>query len=328
MTEKRIRFMNKTAVPFVTVTVPVYNTLKYLRQCLDSLASQTLKELEVIIVDDGSTDNSGEICDEYAKKYSNFKVIHQDNGGLAAARQTGLENANGEYIIVCDSDDWVEPDMYERLYNAAKETDADIAMCGFIAEYPDGRSVPQQKWFQHLDYEGHMKELFQAKYNNSWIRLVRRSLFTENGIKYEKGINLGEDWFILYKLMLTHPKLTQIDAKLYHYRKEFGGASYTNQVSMKQIMRARRVREWIELHYDNEVFSEGLFYMNLCHVFSCLRSKDCEFNYVRVYLKTRMKWKRFFNNKKTLKSIIVYSAKVFPVRLVSWTVKKLYKYQY
>ena len=164
----------------VSVTVPIYNTAKYLRQCLDSLKAQTLKNIEFILVDDGSTDISGEICEEYAKKDSRFKVIHQRNGGVAAARQTGLDNAHGEYVIVCDSDDWVEPDMYERMFLKAKETDADIVMCGYIAEYSDGRKVPKQKWFKHLDFESHVKELFNSSYNSSWIRLVRRSLYSDN----------------------------------------------------------------------------------------------------------------------------------------------------
>lgn len=319
--------MNKNK-PVVTVTVPVYNTSKYLRKCLDSLAAQTLKDIEIIVVDDGSTDNSGAICDEYGSRYSNFKIIHQENGGLAAARQTGLEAASGEYIIVCDSDDWVEPDMYERLYKAAKDTDADIVMCGYVAEYSDGRSVPVQKWFKHLDFEGHMKELFGTGYNNSWIRLVRRSLFTDNNIVYERGINLGEDWFILYKLMLTKPKLAQIDAKLYHYRKEFGGQSYTNQPSMKQIMKARKIREWIERNYCEDIFSEGIYMMNLNHMFSTMRTYDCEYNYVRIYLKTQMKWNRFFKHKKNIKAFVVYSAKILPVFIVSRMIKKLYKYIY
>lgn len=319
--------MNKYKVP-VTVTVPVYNTSKYLRKCLDSLAAQTLKDIEIIVVDDGSTDKSGAICDEYGERYDNFTIIHQENGGLAAARQTGLEAATGEYIIVCDSDDWAEPNMYERLYKAAKETEADIVMCGYIAEYSDGRSIPLQKWFKHLDFEGHMKELFGTGYNNSWIRLVRRSLFTENNIVYERGINLGEDGFILYKLMLTRPKLAQIDAKLYHYRKEFGGLSYTNQPSMKQVKTARKILKWIEQNYDNDMFSEGIYLMNLNHAFLALRTKDCDNEYVNVFLKDKMSWSSFFKYKISAKAFLVYTAKTFSITLVSRTIKHLYRYVY
>jgi glycosyl transferase family protein len=312
----------------VTVTVPVYNTSKYLQKCLDSLAEQTLKELEVIIVDDGSTDNSGQICDEYAERYPNFKVIHQPNGGLATARQTGLDAATGEYIIVCDSDDWAEPDMYERLYKAAKDTDADIVMCGFIAEYSDGRSVPIQKWFKHLDFEGHMKELFGSGYNNSWIRLVRRNLFIDNNIQYEPGVNLGEDGYILYKLMLAHPRLTQIDAKLYHYRKEFGGQSYTNQPSMKQILQARKIIEWLRLNYDNDLFAKGLYLMDLNHIFNAMRASDCEYKYVEDYLQTKIRWQYLFKYQQSIKAITVFSAKILPVPFISAVIKKLYRYLY
>ena len=112
----------------VSVTVAVYNTSKYLRKCLDSLDVQSMQEIEFIVVDDGSTDGSGVICDEYARRNPKFKVIHQQHSGLAAARQTGMDNAKGEYVIVCDSDDWVEPEMYETLYNVAAESNADIAI--------------------------------------------------------------------------------------------------------------------------------------------------------------------------------------------------------
>lgn len=314
--------------PKVTVTVPVYNTSRYLQKCLDSLAAQTLKEIEVILVDDGSTDNSGEICDQYARQYSNFKVIHKSNGGLSTARQAGLEAATGEYIIVCDSDDWVEPDMYERLYRAAKESGADIAMCGYFAEYPDGRSVPTQCWFKSLDWEGHMKELFGTNYKVSWIRMVRRALFIDNNITYEPGINMGEDWLILYKLMLTKPRLTQIDAKLYHYRKEFGGSSYTNNINQHHIDQMKFVADWIRKHYNERDFPTGFYKMDLDIIFTSLRSNTLDIYYINDFLRLNMDWGRFFRNPKSLKALVVYSAKILSPRVTSWLVKKLYKLVY
>lgn len=111
--------MNDSNPIKVSVTVPVYNTEKFLPQCLDSLLGQTLKELEIILVDDGSTDQSGAICDDYAKRDSRIKVFHKSNGGSASARQLGLENSHGIYYIICDSDDWIEPTMYEEMFKAA-----------------------------------------------------------------------------------------------------------------------------------------------------------------------------------------------------------------
>ena len=314
--------------PKVSVTVPVYNTSRYLRKCLDTLAAQTLKDIEVIMVDDGSTDDSGLICDQYAQQHTNFKVIHKPNGGLSTARQAGLEAATGEYIIVCDSDDWVEPDMYERLYKAAKESDADIAMCGFIAEYPDGKSVPTQILFKSLEWEAYMKELFGINYKVSWIRLVRRSLFTTNNISYEPGINMGEDWLILYKLMLTKPKITQIDAKLYHYRKELGGNSYTNNLNQHHIDQMKFVADWIRQHYNKNDYPTGFYLMDLDIAFSSLRSNEPDIYYIKEFLRLNMYWGRFFRQPKSLKALVVYSAKIISPSITSWLIKKLYKFVY
>ncbi|EJG3290978.1 glycosyltransferase, partial [Campylobacter coli] len=112
--------------------VPIYNVEKYLRQCLDSIIAQTLKDIEIILVNDGSTDNCGVICDEYALKDKRIQVIHKTNAGLGAAYNTGLEMASGEYIGFVESDDWIEPNMYEELYAKAKETDVDVCLSGYF----------------------------------------------------------------------------------------------------------------------------------------------------------------------------------------------------
>ncbi|HAZ6076644.1 TPA: glycosyltransferase family 2 protein, partial [Enterococcus faecium] len=124
--------------------VPIYNVEKYLRKCVDSLLSQTLKEIEIVLVDDGSPDASGEIADEYQKKYSNVKTIHRENGGLGPARNTGIENATGEYVAFLDSDDWVESDMYEKLYLVASKENADIVVSGHCDFANDKAMVKKQ----------------------------------------------------------------------------------------------------------------------------------------------------------------------------------------
>lgn len=123
----------------VTVVVPVYNVERYLKRCIESLKNQTLKEIEIVLINDGSKDKSGEICNEYASKYENIKVIHQLNRGLSGARNTGIKVAQGEYIGFVDSDDYVEKDMFERLYNQAKEYSCEIACCGVKNIYENGK---------------------------------------------------------------------------------------------------------------------------------------------------------------------------------------------
>lgn len=128
----------------VSVVVPIYNVEKYLKQCIDSLLNQTLKDIEIVLVDDGTRDNSGKIADGYGSRYDNIKVIHQDNRGLGPARNTGIENATGEYIAFVDGDDWVQLDMYEKLYKIAKRNDCDIVVSGHC-DYKNGVPVATKK---------------------------------------------------------------------------------------------------------------------------------------------------------------------------------------
>ena len=130
--------------PKVSIVVPIYRVEPYLSQCVDSLLAQTLKEIEIILVDDGSPDRCGEIADEYAKKEPRVKVIHQENAGLGPARNSGMAAAAGEYIGFVDSDDWVKPEMFERLYQVAKQQDADIVVSGHC-DYTDGKVVRKKK---------------------------------------------------------------------------------------------------------------------------------------------------------------------------------------
>lgn len=121
----------------LSIIVPVYKTEQYLNQCVDSILAQTMENYELILVDDGSPDNSGAICDDYAARHTNVRVIHKPNGGLTAARQSGMEAAQGKYVAFVDSDDWIDPDMYAVLVAQAEEHGADLVSCGYIGEYDD-----------------------------------------------------------------------------------------------------------------------------------------------------------------------------------------------
>lgn len=128
--------------------------------------------------------------------------------------------------------------------------------------------------------------------------------------------------------MLTHPKLEQIDAKLYHYRKVLGGSSYTNNVKMAQIIKSRKALDWVEKNYDNEIFAECIYNMNVRFIFNGLRAKDPDLKYLGYYLKTKIKWNLFFKYKKTLKILVVYAAKIIPPKYISYLIKKMYKFVY
>lgn len=309
--------------PPVSVTVPVYNVEKYLRQCLESLCNQTLQDIEIIIVNDGSTDNSGDICREYAEKDPRMKLICKKNGGLASARQTGLDAANGEYIIVCDSDDWVELDMYERLYKKAEETRADIVVCGYYAEYPDGRSVPMQTWFNEKDGFVDNDDFLQRGAGSSWIKLIRKSLFETTGASYEPGVNLSEDALIIYKLLKGNPKICQIKANLYHYRRSFGENTYTNSIKMSHISQMEYTYKWFCNNYCDSKYDHIQYQLALNIAFAILRTKDTDTGYLRKFLRENLPWKKISRHKLSLKACFVSAEKILPL-CASKTILKMF----
>lgn len=140
--------------PQVTIIMPVYKAEATIRKSLDSILAQTLGDWELVIVDDGSPDSSGSVCDEYAQRDSRITVIHQQNGGVSAARQAGLDMAKGEYVIHVDPDDWVEPEMLDELYKKAKSDDADMVICDFISDTLKQSYYKQQNHllFNHRKY--------------------------------------------------------------------------------------------------------------------------------------------------------------------------------
>ena len=169
-------------LPLISIIVPVYNVEAYLHQCLQSILDQTYTNLEIIVVDDGSTDHSPAICDHFAALDARVKVIHKKNGGQSAARNIGLDTASGEYIGFVDSDDWIDNDMYETLYNLISQYGADISACTHYLEYEDGRptvyrSKEEIMTFNHADV---MKTLFEDKIIKNYVveKLYKRDLFT------------------------------------------------------------------------------------------------------------------------------------------------------
>lgn len=200
----------------ISVIVPVYNVEKYLPKCLDSIIRQTYKKLEIILVDDGSPDNCPQICDEYAKKDKRIKVIHQPNGGLSMARNAGLKIATGEYIGFIDSDDFIEPDMYEYLLKGIKEHEADISTCTFYLEKKEEFYV--RYWASHIIYNrlGALDALERLKINNyAWNKLYKKSLW--DGIEFPAGKNY-EDALTLYKVFNKTKKTVCLPEAKYYYR--------------------------------------------------------------------------------------------------------------
>lgn len=202
--------------PKISVIVPVYNVEPYLRKCLDSIVRQTYQNLEIILVDDGSPDSCGAICDEYAAQDDRIRVIHQANGGVSAARNAGLAAATGEWIGWVDSDDWIEPDMFELMLLNSLESNADIAVCSRFEEYPN-RSV-FRGWDETklLNTEDALYFLLQndQMQNFLWDKLFRRDLF--NGLWFWEG-KTYEDIALMHCLFERAERVICYPEGSYHY---------------------------------------------------------------------------------------------------------------
>lgn len=203
--------------PEISVIVPVYNVEKWLPKCLDSILGQTYGDFELILVNDGSTDGSLKICREYEVKDKRLRVINGPNRGSSAARNTGLEFAQGKWIIFCDSDDWWDLQLLEKLHTAAIENDADIAVCGAVWEYENYNEVtlyPNDKFEPRS-----IIPLIGGIYSCLWNKLVRRSLYSKYDIKGENGITMWDDHLITSRLRYHSRRTVIVNEGLYHYNK-------------------------------------------------------------------------------------------------------------
>lgn len=207
--------------PAISVIIPVYKAEAYLSRCVDSFMAQTFADFELLLVDDGSPDRSGEICDEYAAKDSRIRVFHKENGGVATARQCGVDNAHGEYVIQADPDDWVEPDMLEVIYRKAKDENADMVIFDFIMEYEDSRVYTVQRPLS-LDYMDVCRGLFYNLFPNTWNKMVRRDVILRNHVAFHPKLRYAEDLYFLLGFLMQPVRVSYVNRAFYHYDK------YTN----------------------------------------------------------------------------------------------------
>lgn len=202
----------------ISVIVPIYNAEKYLERCVNSIQNQTYSNLEIILVDDGSTDASGKIADELANGDERILVIHQKNGGLSNARNSGIAAANGKYISFVDADDYLHPDFLIRLLAVCEEYDCEISQCNFL--YTDGTDIPskyREEEPQTFDHVEILAQLYGATYIRTvvcWNKLYLRTLF--NGISFEDG-RIHEDEAITYRLFYAAGRIGVIEEPLYFY---------------------------------------------------------------------------------------------------------------
>lgn len=217
------------ATPQISVIVPVYKAEAYLRRCVDSLLAQTFQDYEILLIDDGSPDDSGAICDAYARQDGRVRVFHKENGGVSSARQYGMDNASGEYTIHADPDDWVEPTMLEELYAKAKETAADMVICDFFMDEKAKESHVVQRPSK-LDAETVCYEMFQRLLHGScWNKLVRTSSFKQFNVQYPISLSYCEDLFVNTCLLSHNIKVAYLPKAFYHYDQDINENSLVHR---------------------------------------------------------------------------------------------------
>lgn len=206
--------MNKT----ISVIVPIYNVEAYLERCIESIVNQTYRNLEIILVDDGSPDGCGSICNQWEKRDSRIKVIHKENGGLSDARNAGMKIATGNYIAYVDSDDWIDSSMYENMMNVLLKEHSDIVSCGFRKVSVMNTNMPDQPitFFQYHNTHDALEALITENGLQQvvWNKLYKRSLVED--ILFEKG-KYNEDEFWSYQVIGRANKITVLENIYYNY---------------------------------------------------------------------------------------------------------------
>lgn len=216
----------------ISVVVPIFNVENYIRKCIESICNQTYSNLQIVLVDDGSTDSSGAICDDYALIDSRITVIHKKNGGLSDARNAGIDIAFGEFIAFVDGDDWIHPQMYELMLEQIVEKKADFVTCGF--QQHDEQSFIkkiEKKSINYIELTGTeaMAEI-EKPFVMAWNKLYRKELFDD--IRYPVG-RLHEDEFVIHRLLYKACKIVVLEKPLYFYTIREG--SIVDSINVKRI---------------------------------------------------------------------------------------------
>ncbi len=241
---------NKTGTPLISVIVPVYNLEKYLVRCIESIIGQTYKNLEIILIDDGSTDTSGQIIDEFKKKDNRIKVIHKENGGESSARNTGLRMATGEYIAFCDCDDWMDLDMYEALAWELNQENIDMVASGWYKETDSSSQEIRNALPVNSQVFGrdellkylYMRDSYRG-FAYMWDKLYKREILKDkdgNWILFREDLRLGGDVLYLAEVALNVKRAKYVDRAFYHYYQRDKSGCHTKDVT--------KLREWLKAY--------------------------------------------------------------------------------
>lgn len=299
--------------PQISVIVPVYNVEPYLHKCINSIINQTHKDFELILIDDGSPDSCGLICEDYAKRDRRIKVIHKENGGLSSARNSGIEVAKGKYIAFIDGDDYVHPNMLEVMYNTAEQHSSDMVVCDFVkVNENDDYEINSSKSIKKIQHFTNIRALMQLFSNDHddyitgagnnvkwvvvWNKLYKRELFIYD--RFYEG-HICEDEFIIHKLLYSCRKVTYISCEFYFYVQRTDSiinssysikrfdkvkalqdrADFFNQID-QQYLHEKAIKSYVDVFFWNYYKAKN----ELINVNSQLLKLRKEFNHHLIYI--------------------------------------------
>ena len=236
----------------ISVLIPAYNVESYLSRCIDSVLSQSFNDFEVILIDDGSSDSTGKICDEYANKDSRIKVFHQKNQGISATRNLCLKYASGEYIQFVDSDDWIEPDMLESMYKKAVEQNA-VVGCNFIRESSLGPIFVDSYYNEKKKF---LLGILKNGWGVLWKLLIKRSILIVHNIDFPNELDGGEDFVFVVKVVNYASIIVCVKNYFYHYN-ELNNKSFIKNPSYKKAMDQYHATEIVSEFLSNNKDSDN-----------------------------------------------------------------------
>lgn len=259
--------------PSVSVLVAIYKGEQYLRQCVDSLLAQTLPDIEIVLVNDGSPDGCPAICDEYASRDSRVKVVHKPNGGLVSARKAGMAASTGAYIAYVDGDDWVEPEMYANLLSIALRDGADVVAAGHQEElegqvvetlrnpvasgvYAGERLVSEI--YPKMLYSGHFSQFGIFSY--VWNKLFRREVVLDNQMRVDDRIFIGEDASCVYPSLLSSKVVSVTEAAHYHYRQRVDSSIKTRENAQEEIAKLNILHQYLTQRFSESAHADVLLH--------------------------------------------------------------------
>ncbi len=292
----------ETASPKISVIVPVYKVEKYLPECIESILAQTFPDFELILVDDGSPDNSGKICDDYAARDPRIRVFHKENGGVSSARNLGLDHARGEWIAFVDSDDTVSEKYLEILIALLKERGADISLCSWSTMSESGAVSPRKKCrLRGVEIVGRVAAMYRVQNGNyyegsPYCRLFSHENIEKNKLRFDEKIKVGEDWLFSTKYFARCVEsAVSTEEPLYFYRARHGSAMHGGIEGQWSVLYAQRaVRALLEKTYPRTVIlrlalniREGMNFFVLLHLF-LTKQKDIRWRFLYGNFRRRL----------------------------------------